>query len=237
MGAAAEETTTKGEKPLPLARFAVQSAALRAHSGSSARWEGEREDGGRGIFGTAHTPCAALVAVDQSLPPAPPRSRLQSPLLLLSVSSMASDASTAVPKGTAAALQLVKCKVSASLMPGNLVAGSVMDEAGRSHAAGGAADRAHAFGGQIAQHPCPHTLCHVSHCSSKHFAYIHRNEIALVEQRLVALGNEKAESTKVVYAEKEPINQVEFLKFAGLGEVLVAVNQGGGVFVSGHSTA
>lgn len=69
-------------------------------------------------------------------------------------------------------------------------------------------------------------------CSSKHFAYIHRNEIALVEQRLVALGNEKAETTKVVYAEKEPINQVEFLKFAGLGEVIVAVNQGGGVFVS-----
>lgn len=97
--------------------------------------------------------------------------------------------STAIPKGNAAALQMVKCKVSASLLPGNLVAGS------------------------------------------KSFAYVHRNEVALVESKLVALGNEKAESTKVAYTDKDAVNQVEFVKLAGLGEVIVVINQAGGVFI------
>lgn len=102
---------------------------------------------------------------------------------------MAAAAATPIPKGNVAALQLVKCKVSASLLPGNLVAGS------------------------------------------KSFAYIHRNEVALVESKLVALGNEKAESTKVAYVEKDAINQVEFIKIAGMGEMIVLVNQAGAVFI------
>ncbi len=69
-------------------------------------------------------------------------------------------------------------------------------------------------------------------CSTKSYAYIHRSEVALVETRLIALGNEKADTIKSAYAEKEPVNQIEFCKFNGLGEVLVVVNQGGGVFVS-----
>jgi hypothetical protein len=49
--------------------------------------------------------------------------------------------------------------------------------------------------------------------------------------RLIALGNEKADTIKSAYAEKEPVNQIEFCKFTALGEVLVVINQGGGVFV------
>lgn len=106
---------------------------------------------------------------------------------------MASEAPLApasgIPKGTAAALQLVKCKVSASLLPGNLVA------------------------------------------SSKFVAYIHRNEVQLIDQKLVALGNDKAETLKAAYAEKDAINQIEFIKTSTMGEILVVINQGGGVYV------
>ena len=48
------------------------------------------------------------------------------PLSLLAIIMAATAVTPAVPKGTAAALQLVKCKVSASLLPGNLVAGSAL---------------------------------------------------------------------------------------------------------------
>jgi len=45
-------------------------------------------------------------------------------------------------------------------------------------------------------------------CRSKYYAYIHRSEVALVESRLVALGNEKADTTRAAYSEKEPLNAV-----------------------------
>jgi len=106
----------------------------------------------------------------------------------------ASGVTPAVPRGTAAALQLVKCKVSASLLPANLTVGS------------------------------------------KSYAYIHRSEVALVESRLVALGNEKAEVTsRAAYSDKEPLNAVEFVKLAGLGDVLVVLNQAGGVYLFDES--
>jgi len=46
------------------------------------------------------------------------------PLSFLLLFPMSTAVTPAVPKGTAAALQLVKCKVSASLLPGNLITGS-----------------------------------------------------------------------------------------------------------------
>ena len=56
-----------------------------------------------------------------------------------------------------------------------------------------------------------------------------------MESRLIALGAEKADTMKCAYNEKEPVNQVEFCKFSALGDVLVVVNQAGGVFVSTHA--
>lgn len=100
-----------------------------------------------------------------------------------------------VPKGTAAALQLVKCKLSASLLPGNLVT------------------------------------------SSRFYAYIHRNEVQLIDQKLAALGTEKADATKAAYTDKDAINQIEFVKIAGLGEVLIVLNQAGAIFVSRRAAA
>jgi WD40 repeat protein len=67
--------------------------------------------------------------------------------------------------------------------------------------------------------------------SSKYFAYIHRSEVHLLESKNVALGVEKAETIKVAYTEKDAINQVEFIKIAGNVELLVVINQAGGVFV------
>lgn len=104
-------------------------------------------------------------------------------------SSAAAAASAAVPKGTAAALQLVKCKVSASLLPGNLVLGS------------------------------------------RSYAYIHRNEVCLIPSAAVALGNDKADSIKVAYTDKDAVNAVEITKLAGLGEVVIIVNQAGAIYI------
>ena len=57
-----------------------------------------------------------------------------------------------------------------------------------------------------------------------------------MDTKLIALGSEKADTIKCAYAEKEAVNQIAFVKLAAFGEVLVVVNQGGGVFVSAHAT-
>ena len=53
-----------------------------------------------------------------------------------------------------------------------------------------------------------------------------------MESKVVALGNEKVDSSRVAYTDKDAVNQVEFVRLAGLGEVIVVINQAGGVFVS-----
>ena len=106
----------------------------------------------------------------------------------MAAESSATSAS-AVPKGTAAALQLVKCKVSASLLPGNLVLGS------------------------------------------RSYAYIHRNEVCLVPSSSVVLGSEKSDAIKVAYTDKDAVNGVDITKVAGLGEVVVIINQAGAIFI------
>jgi len=102
----------------------------------------------------------------------------------------AAASSAPSPTGIAVATQqLVKCKASASLLPGNLIAGS------------------------------------------KYYGYIHRNELHLVECRHVGLGVERAESRRAEgLSEKESINQADFIKLGSIGDVIVVVTQGGGVF-------
>ena len=54
----------------------------------------------------------------------------------------------------------------------------------------------------------------------------------MIDQKLAALGNEKADTTKAAYTDKDAINQIEFIKSSSLGEVLVVINQAAGIFVS-----
>lgn len=119
----------------------------------------------------------------------------------MAAEAASSSSTPAIPKGTAAALQLTKCKLSASLLPNNLIFNS-------------------------------------SSSSSKHcYAYIHRNEVCMIDSKAVALGSEKADSIRVAYTDKDAINGIAFAKLSGgnsgtgVGEVLIVINQAGAIFI------
>lgn len=58
----------------------------------------------------------------------------------------------------------------------------------------------------------------------------------MIDQRNVALGTDKSDTLKVAYGEKDVINQLEFLKVPTIGDILVVINQAGGVFVRKNKT-
>lgn len=69
--------------------------------------------------------------------------------------------------------------------------------------------------------------------SHKFVAYIHKNEVYLVEQKNITLGVEKSDSIKCTYAEKDPVTTVEYLHLSALtsNELLVITTLGGAVHI------
>lgn len=73
-----------------------------------------------------------------------------------------------------------------------------------------------------------------SSASSKYYAYIHRNEIQLIDPKGVVLGNDKSDAARAAYGEKDLLSCIDFVRLA-MGELLVALTHTGCVHIMDDS--